>query len=144
MPDDESVSQRRIDRRSLLRLIASSGAVATTGFASTLAGCSTPEADARTAVPISDLPLDRRVRVLHQDLPVEVVRTADGVSARSLWCTHMGCEVRWSDEQRQYLCPCHEGIYNSSGFPIKGPPPRPLSTIPVEVTDNGVLIGNRA
>ena len=144
MPDDDSVSQRRIDRRSLLRLIASSGAVATTGIASSLAGCSTPEADGRTAVRISDLPLDRRVRVLHQDLPVEVVRTADGVSARSLWCTHMGCEVRWSDEQRQYLCPCHEGVYNSSGIPIKGPPPRPLSTIPVEVTDNGVLIGNRA
>ncbi len=141
MPCDNEGPFEHLNRRHLFKLLASGGVVASVGTA-TLTSCAKPAESTQTEVAISDLPLDQRIRVLHRELPVEVVRTADGISARSLWCTHMGCEVHWSQEQQVYLCPCHEGVYNKAGRPIKGPPPRPLATVPIEVGENRVLIGS--
>lgn len=129
-----------IDRRGLFKLLASGGVVASSAAAAALTSCAAEVADNETSLSLDELPLGQRVRVMLQDLPVEVIRTDDGVTARSLWCTHMGCEVRWSEEQQQYLCPCHEGVYNARGFPIEGPPPRPLATVPIRVEEDRVVI----
>jgi len=129
-----------IDRRGLFKLIASGGVVASSAAAVALTSCAANEADNEISLSLTELPSGQRVRVLLEDLPVEVIRTADGVTARSLWCTHMGCEVHWSEERQQYLCPCHEGVYNAQGIPIEGPPPRPLTTVPVRVEEDSVVI----
>lgn len=130
-----------LNRRHLFKLIASGGVI-TSSAALLSTACSSPAHSNQTEVPLDDLPLDQRVRVLHRELPVEVVRTAEGVRARSLWCTHMGCEISWSEVEGQYLCPCHEGVFNRDGFPIKGPPPRRLTELPVVLTENKVVIGS--
>ena len=67
--------------------------------------------------------------------PIEVTRTGDEVTAHSLWCTHLGCEVKWNAEKKKYFCPCHEGVYNAKGIPIGGPPPRRLDQLQVTVAD---------
>ena len=95
-----------------------------------------------TEIPLESLPEGERVRVLHGETPVELVRLADGVKARSLWCTHYGCEVAWDPETERYLCPCHDGVFGADGRVVSGPPPRPLATIGVRVEAGSVFIGS--
>ena len=55
-----------------------------------------------------------------------VLKTEQGVAAFSRRCTDLGCLVSWSKEREQFLCPCHQGVYDKTGLNIAGPPPRPL------------------
>lgn len=51
-------------------------------------------------------------------------------------CTHLGCAVRWDGAQLE--CPCHNGAFEVDlGFPVAGPPTRPLSRLNVEVRPDG-------
>ena len=37
-------------------------------------------------------------------------------------CPHLGCRVHYDSSQRLYICPCHQGIFDSDGVAISGPP----------------------
>ena len=51
-------------------------------------------------------------------------------------CTHLGCAVRW--DGRGLECPCHNGAFEvDRGFPVGGPPTRPLSRLNLELRDDG-------
>ena len=39
-------------------------------------------------------------------------------------CTHLGCPVRWFEESKLFMCPCHGGIFYEDGEHAAGPPPR--------------------
>ena len=54
-------------------------------------------------------------------------------------CTHLGCPVRWIEEKREILCPCHGGIYDLNGYVIGGPPPRGLYRYAFEIRQNGAI-----
>jgi menaquinol-cytochrome c reductase iron-sulfur subunit len=41
-------------------------------------------------------------------------------------CTHLGCPVRWFEQSKLFLCPCHGGAYYEDGSRAAGPPPRGL------------------
>ena len=41
-------------------------------------------------------------------------------------CTHLGCPVRWFEESKLFLCPCHGGAFYADGEHAAGPPPRAL------------------
>jgi Rieske Fe-S protein len=41
-------------------------------------------------------------------------------------CTHLGCPVRWFQESRLFMCPCHGGAFYEDGSHASGPPPRGL------------------
>jgi Rieske Fe-S protein len=41
-------------------------------------------------------------------------------------CTHLGCPVRWFQESRLFMCPCHGGAFYEDGAQASGPPPRGL------------------
>jgi len=108
-----------------------------------LAGCH-PGTDDVPAGPLTvalaELPLDRRVRLEQDGRAVEVVRTENGVTARSLLCTHQGCNVRWIEDRQIYLCPCHEGKFNAKGQPIYGPPRESLRWFTVTLTPTEAVI----
>lgn len=55
-----------------------------------------------------------------------VLKTEEGVAAFSRRCTDLGCLVSWDKQREQFVCPCHQGIYDKTGRNIAGPPPRPL------------------
>jgi Rieske Fe-S protein len=41
-------------------------------------------------------------------------------------CTHLGCPVRWFQESKLFMCPCHGGAFYEDGTHASGPPPRGL------------------
>src|SRR5271157_861494 len=140
-----------IERRAALRVL---GGVVGAALAMGLGACTpNPSSDARKVripisdlpvkvrIPISDLPVGVRVRVVYAGHPVEVLRTAESVTARSLLCTHMGCEVRWSPATRTYNCPCHGGVYDAGGVVVAGPPSHALRPAPVRIQGDAVVLG---
>ena len=49
-------------------------------------------------------------------------------------CTHLSCAVIPRPEEGIFYCPCHEGRFDlRSGFPIGGPPRRPLSRVVLQM-----------
>ncbi len=76
-----------------------------------------------------------------QELSVYLL-TEDGRDyvAMSNICTHLGCRVRWIDEQGQFFCPCHSGVFAKDGTVLAGPPPRPLDRYDVRVEEGTIYI----
>jgi menaquinol-cytochrome c reductase iron-sulfur subunit len=55
-------------------------------------------------------------------------------------CTHLGCPVRWFQESKLFMCPCHGGAYYEDGGRAAGPPPRGLFEYAVKVDNNQLFI----
>jgi Rieske Fe-S protein len=133
------------DRRRALRVLAgATGCLAVLG-PSGLVGCGGAETEGPDRTPIR-VPLARlaggaRVRVTWAGLPVEIHRDGERIVARSLLCTHMGCTVRWIENEHLYRCPCHQGVYDADGRAIEGPPPRPLRAVPARVEGDTLVVG---
>ncbi len=107
------------ERRAALRVL---DGVVRAALAMGLGACSpSPSPDARKVrIRLSDLPV--AVRVVYERHPLEVLRTAEGVTALSLLCTHVGSEARWSEAMRTCTCPCHGGVYAAGGEVVARPP----------------------
>ncbi len=58
-------------------------------------------------------------------------------------CTHLGCVVSWHRKKEQFLCPCHGGRYDIEGRVIEGPPPKPLTKLPLKIENSKAYIGLR-
>ena len=68
-----------------------------------------------------------------------LVRLDDGgFMALHRECTHLGCTVPWSEEERKFVCPCHASSYDMRGVVLASPAPRPLDWLPVRV-ENGIV-----
>jgi Rieske Fe-S protein len=80
-------------------------------------------------VELASLPEGERVRLMVGEEPVEVVRSGNDVRARSLFCTHTGCGVRWDPQRNIYQCLCHDGHFDPTGKVLSGPPTQPLRTV---------------
>jgi Rieske Fe-S protein len=80
----------------------------------------------------------RRNGYLMEEQGVSVfVTTANGseFTVLSNICTHLGCRVRWVDEQDGFFCPCHNGVFSRNGDVVSGPPPRPLDRFESKVEE---------
>jgi|SRR6185437_1567389 len=60
--------------------------------------------------------------------------------AFSIYCTHLGCPVRWIATANLFMCPCHGGVFYADGSVASGPPLKPLVTYPVRVNQGLVEI----
>ena len=70
-----------------------------------------------------------------------ISRLEDG-SVLAMWhrCTHLGCTVPWRDDEDQFHCPCHGGLYDTKGVVQGGPPPRPMDLFPVEIVNGEIIV----
>jgi menaquinol-cytochrome c reductase iron-sulfur subunit len=55
-------------------------------------------------------------------------------------CTHLGCPVRWFQESRLFMCPCHGGAFYENGERAAGPPPRGLFEYKVKIEKGQLFI----
>ena len=73
------------------------------------------------------------------DIPCWVRHMSEGkFQIFAINCTHLGCPVRWFEESRLFLCPCHGGAYYEDGRHAAGPPPRGLYEYEYRI-ENGEL-----
>src|SRR5918998_299033 len=77
---------------------------------------------------------------------IELVRLAAdlpaGLVAYSAICTHLGCTVLPSLSTQGYIvCPCHASLFDPAAAArvITGPANRPLPSLPIEVSSDGVV-----
>ncbi|MEW6776828.1 MAG: FAD-dependent oxidoreductase, partial [Bdellovibrionota bacterium] len=68
-------------------------------------------------------------------------RTGDSFSALSATCTHQGCPVAPSAAGDSYDCPCHGGRFSLDGAVLRGPPERPLESLPVRKEGEELIVG---
>lgn len=59
-------------------------------------------------------------------------------------CTHLGCRIKFQDDQRRYFCPCHGGVFDENGSVVSGPPPTGLVEHPVRVANGRILVSRKA
>jgi cytochrome b6-f complex iron-sulfur subunit len=74
----------------------------------------------------SKIPVGEAVPMEFGGHKILVLRTNEGTVAFSRRCTDLGCLVSWNKEREQFVCPCHQGVFDKTGLNIAGPPPRPL------------------
>ena len=55
-------------------------------------------------------------------------------------CAHLGCPVRWFQQSKLFMCPCHGGAYYQDGSRASGPPERGLFEYPYKVRNGLVSI----
>lgn len=77
----------------------------------------------------------------HGSGPLYVTRLSSGeLVAMSALCTHFRCVLRWNGTDRNFVCPCHNGVFNAAGEVIAGLPTRALRTYRVEVRRGDILV----
>lgn len=94
-------------------------------------------------------PLPVTIRVAHSDgynqvverRTVFLVKTSESdVIALDSTCTHLGCRVSWDADAKLLKCPCHGGVYDTTGAVKAGPPPMPLTRLATRVEDGQVQV----
>lgn len=69
-----------------------------------------------------------------------VVRREGDIRVFDPRCTHLGCAYHWHAETSEFLCPCHDGLYDIEGRVVGGPPPRPLDVYPATVEGDELFV----
>ncbi len=140
-----SAGEEAVTRRAFTRyVIAGSGAFAAASVG-VAAWTSLRDLDAGTDQPITDLDAlpegaSHLFRYPGADDPAVLVHLQGGeLAAYSQKCTHLGCVVFWEADDQEFVCPCHEGIFDATtGDPVAGPPQRALPAIQLEVREGTI------
>lgn len=61
----------------------------------------------------------------------------------SLICRHKKCTVAYKDTEQQFVCPCHDGVYNKEGKVVSGPPPAPLHKFKYDIRNDELWVLNQ-
>lgn len=74
-------------------------------------------------------------------MPAIMVRRSGGeYSAFNATCTHLDCTVMYMPDKKNFLCNCHQGIFDLDGVNIEGPPPRPLEKLTLRIEGERMII----
>jgi len=96
-----------------------------------------PPARFRVGIP-DDYPVNSVSFLREQQ--IYIVRTAEGFTALSAVCTHLGCITEWRPDDNLIACPCHGSKFNRDGIKVAGPAPRPLPHLSVQLAPDGQLV----
>ena len=55
-------------------------------------------------------------------------------------CPHLGCTVKWSEDDSRFYCPCHASSFDKYGDFVSQPVPRALDTFKVNFKDGKVVV----
>jgi Rieske Fe-S protein len=89
-----------------------------------------------------DVPSGEAKNFIFNNMPAVIVNNQDkGYIAFSRTCTHLGCLIEYSKSNMMFICPCHAGIFDLEGNVVSGPPPKPLTAIPLKIEGETIIIG---
>lgn len=86
--------------------------------------------------------VEQRTGYLVEEQELSVFVTTDNGAEFTLLsniCTHLGCRVRWVEDQDSFFCPCHNGVFAEDGSVVSGPPPRPLDEYEYKIEDGQIF-----
>ena len=70
-----------------------------------------------------------------------VLKTSDTeVVVYSPVCPHLGCQVFFDRQKREYVCPCHNSVFAADGARVSGPTPRSLDTLPSKIEKGDLFV----
>jgi len=73
--------------------------------------------------------------------PVLLITTPEGERRAFLAnCTHLGCVVRYREEENDIYCACHHSVFDIEGKNMSGPAPRPLPQLPIEIENDNIVV----
>lgn len=79
------------------------------------------------------------------NVPGILIHTKEGeLIAFSAICTHLTCTVLYEEDTETILCPCHNGRFDLGGNVISGPPPSPLESLIVKISEEEIIVSQRA
>jgi Rieske Fe-S protein len=55
-------------------------------------------------------------------------------------CPHLGCQVFFDRQKKEYVCPCHASIFAVDGARTAGPAPRGLDTLPSKIEKGQLMV----
>lgn len=90
--------------------------------------------------------LDSQGFIANEDVeggPVIVIRdpaAADSLIALDSRCPHRGCAVEWQAADTQFLCPCHQSIFELDGDVVSGPAASGLEPLEARIEGEQVLV----
>ncbi|HHS49193.1 MAG TPA: hypothetical protein ENM99_05020 [Desulfurella acetivorans] len=62
------------------------------------------------------------------------------IVALNAHCTHLGCIVKWHNDKKEFICPCHGSVYDEWGNRISGPAPRGLYHLKYKVEPTEIVV----
>lgn len=65
----------------------------------------------------------------------------EGWLALDFHCTHLQCGVNYVDSVKQFMCPCHGGVYDIKGQVLSGPPPKNLPRRVIQIQGDSLMVG---
>ncbi len=72
-------------------------------------------------------------------LPIILIKDGKGLLSFSTICPHLGCIVVWDEKKKQFICPCHDAVFDEAGKALKGPV-KPYNLLPMEIKVEGEMI----
>ncbi len=71
---------------------------------------------------------------------VAVIKNRGRLFVYSTICTHLGCSVKWNDEDFLFKCPCHQSMFALNGDVLKGPAKKKLKKLKFQIKNSKVII----
>ena len=74
---------------------------------------------------------------------IVITNTGSGFVALSDVCPHLGCRVHWEAARSEFVCPCHNGVFDVQGVAVSGPPAKAgqrLGRYEIEPVDDALYI----
>lgn len=85
---------------------------------------------------------DAYMKAAPKDVAIYVINEGEGnFTIYDDRCTHLGCPYNWNDKETEFLCPCHNGVFDEEGRVTGGPPPRPLDRYEYKVENDVLYVG---
>ncbi len=114
----------------------------------------TTELEPSTVGPLSDFasltePVVRTIQIeeidgwrkIASEKTVYVTKDTKGqLCVLSSICPHLGCTVPWVSGKKEFVCPCHGGVFAPDGSRVSGPPLRGMDSLEAVDKDGQLLV----
>jgi cytochrome b6-f complex iron-sulfur subunit len=74
------------------------------------------------------------------NINVWVICDDRGLAAISAVCTHLGCITNRDRDTGIFRCPCHGSVFDAHGAILRGPAPKPLNWLKLDLAPDGQLV----